>query len=111
MGPIRVVVADDHPVVRSGLRLLLDTEDDALEVLRALASAPERVAHWLGTGGRFSRPRSLYGRLGLRLWALTSWVGQKLGLFDTEPKRGAVPDPERVARKLRRISEALQTWR
>jgi 15-cis-phytoene desaturase len=92
------------------LDLLLDTEDDALEVLRALASAPERVTHWLGTGGRFSRPRSLFGRLGLRLWALTSWFGQKLGVFDTEPKRGAVPDPERVARKLRRISEALQTW-
>jgi uncharacterized protein with NAD-binding domain and iron-sulfur cluster len=93
------------------LDLLLDTEDDAVEVLRALASAPESVAQWLGTGGRFSQPRSLFGRLGQTLWALTSWFGQKLGLFDTEPKRGAQPDPERVARKLRRISEALQNWR
>ncbi len=27
-GPIRIVLADDHAVVRSGLRLLLDDEDD-----------------------------------------------------------------------------------
>ncbi len=27
-GEIRIVIADDHAVVRSGLRLLLDTEDD-----------------------------------------------------------------------------------
>ena len=32
MGTIRIVVADDHPVVRSGLRLLLDLEDD-IEVI------------------------------------------------------------------------------
>jgi two-component system response regulator NreC len=32
MGTIRVVVADDHPVVRSGLRLVLELEDD-IEVI------------------------------------------------------------------------------
>ena len=31
-GTITVVLADDHPVVRSGLRMLLDAEDD-LEVV------------------------------------------------------------------------------
>ena len=31
-GTITVVLADDHPVVRSGLRMLLDAQDD-LEVV------------------------------------------------------------------------------
>jgi two-component system response regulator NreC len=35
MGTIRVIVADDHPVVRSGLRLLLDAEDDIEVVAEA----------------------------------------------------------------------------
>ena len=35
MGTIRVIVADDHPVVRSGLRLLLDLEDDIEVVAEA----------------------------------------------------------------------------
>jgi two-component system, NarL family, response regulator NreC len=35
MGTIRVIVADDHPVVRSGLRLLLDFEDDIEVVAEA----------------------------------------------------------------------------
>jgi two-component system response regulator NreC len=39
---IRVVVVDDHAVVRSGLRLLLDAEED-LEVVGAAGSAREAV--------------------------------------------------------------------
>lgn len=35
MGTIRIIVADDHPVVRSGLRLLLETEDDMEVVAEA----------------------------------------------------------------------------
>ena len=35
MGTIRVIVADDHPVVRSSLRLLLDLEDDIEVVAEA----------------------------------------------------------------------------
>ncbi|HKO90744.1 MAG TPA: FAD-dependent oxidoreductase, partial [Polyangiaceae bacterium] len=93
------------------LDLLFDTEDGPLEVLRALAATPDSVTEWLGRGGRFLQSRSLFGRLGQRLWALGTWFGQKLGLFDTEPKRGAEPDPARVVRKLHEISEALQAWR
>lgn len=39
---IRVLVVDDHPVVRSGLRLLLDQEDD-LEVVAEAGTADEGV--------------------------------------------------------------------
>jgi len=39
---IRVVIVDDHAVVRSGLRLLLDAEDD-LEVVGEAGSAREAV--------------------------------------------------------------------
>jgi DNA-binding NarL/FixJ family response regulator len=39
---IRIVIADDHPVVRAGVRALLDAEDD-LEVIREAATADEAV--------------------------------------------------------------------
>jgi len=38
-GPIRVVIADDHAVVRSGLRMLLDSQDD-LEVVAEAGDVP-----------------------------------------------------------------------
>lgn len=41
-GPISVVVADDHPVVRSGLRALLEGQDE-LEVLGEAADADEAL--------------------------------------------------------------------
>ena len=34
-GTITIVLADDHPVVRSGLRMLLDAEDDIEVVAEA----------------------------------------------------------------------------
>ncbi|MGW7051591.1 response regulator [Streptomyces sp. NPDC054887] len=34
-GPVRVLLADDHPVVRAGLRAVLDTEKDLLVVAEA----------------------------------------------------------------------------
>jgi DNA-binding NarL/FixJ family response regulator len=40
---LRIVVADDHPVVREGLRAMLDAEDD-LEVVGEAASGAEAVA-------------------------------------------------------------------
>lgn len=39
---IRIVIADDHPVVRAGIRALLDAEDD-LEVIREAATADDAV--------------------------------------------------------------------
>ena len=39
---ISVVIADDHPVVRSGLRTLLEAEED-LEVLAEAADADEAL--------------------------------------------------------------------
>ena len=39
---IRIVIADDHPVVRAGVRALLDAEDD-LEVIREAATADDAV--------------------------------------------------------------------
>lgn len=38
-GPIRIVVADDHAVVRSGLRMLLESETDIEVVAEAADSA------------------------------------------------------------------------
>jgi len=40
---IRVVIADDHPVVRAGVRALLDAEDD-IEVVGEAATPDEAVA-------------------------------------------------------------------
>jgi DNA-binding NarL/FixJ family response regulator len=40
---LRVIVADDHPVVREGLRAMLDAEPD-LEVVGEAASGAEAVA-------------------------------------------------------------------
>lgn len=42
MSPIRVLVVDDHAVVRSGLRLLLEREDD-IEVVAEAGTADEGV--------------------------------------------------------------------
>ena len=44
--PTRIVIADDHPVVRSGLRLLLDAQED-FEVLAEASNVEEaeRKAH------------------------------------------------------------------
>ena len=41
-GPIRVLVADDHAVVRAGLKLLLDAEED-IEVVGEAGSGAEAV--------------------------------------------------------------------
>ena len=41
--PTRVLIADDHPAVRQGLRLLLDTDPD-FEVVGQAADGNEAVA-------------------------------------------------------------------
>jgi len=41
---IRVLIADDHAVVRTGLRLLLESQDD-IEVVEEAGSADEAVRH------------------------------------------------------------------
>lgn len=43
MTPIRLLLADDHPIVRAGLRAVLETEDD-LQVVADVATAEEAVA-------------------------------------------------------------------
>jgi two-component system response regulator NreC len=45
--PIRIVLADDHPVVRSGLRLLLDEEPD-LQVIAEASTADEALCRTRG---------------------------------------------------------------
>jgi DNA-binding NarL/FixJ family response regulator len=42
-GPIRIVIADDHPVVRDGLTAMLATQDD-FEVVGAAADGQEALA-------------------------------------------------------------------
>ena len=42
-GVIRVLIADDHPTLREGLRAILDTQDD-LEVAAEAANGAEAVA-------------------------------------------------------------------
>jgi two-component system response regulator NreC len=44
---ITIVLADDHPVVRSGLRALLDAEDD-LEVVAEAGDVPDTVRYLRG---------------------------------------------------------------
>lgn len=43
MDPIRILIADDHPIVRSGLRLLLDSHPD-LTVIDEAGSGEEAIA-------------------------------------------------------------------
>lgn len=40
--PIRLLLADDHPIVRAGLRAVLETEPD-LAVIAEVATAPEAI--------------------------------------------------------------------
>lgn len=47
--PIRVIITDDHPVVRTGLRALVDAQPD-MEVVADFGSAEELLAH-LREGG------------------------------------------------------------
>lgn len=49
MNPIRLLLADDHPVVRAGLRAVLESEDD-LQVIGEVATAEEAVVR-SGAGG------------------------------------------------------------
>jgi len=42
MPPVRIVIADDHPVVRSGIREMLDADED-LEVVGEAGSGPEAL--------------------------------------------------------------------
>ena len=44
MGPIRLLVADDHPVVRDGLRAMLATQPD-MELVGEAATGTQAVAH------------------------------------------------------------------
>jgi two-component system response regulator NreC len=47
LAPIRIVIADDHAVVRSGLRMLLDAEDD-FEVVAEAGDADTAARYTLG---------------------------------------------------------------
>jgi DNA-binding NarL/FixJ family response regulator len=47
-GPIRIVLADDHPVFRDGLRALIDRSPD-LELVGEAATGPDAVAAALAT--------------------------------------------------------------
>ena len=44
MGPIRLLIADDHPVVRDGLRAMLATQPD-MELVGEAATGTQAVAH------------------------------------------------------------------
>jgi DNA-binding NarL/FixJ family response regulator len=46
MAPIRLLIADDHPVVRDGLRAMLATQPD-MELVGEAATGTEAVAHAL----------------------------------------------------------------
>ncbi len=48
-GPIRILVADDHPIVRDGLRAVLETQPD-LVVVGEAASGPEVLEQVAGLG-------------------------------------------------------------
>jgi len=48
MQKIRVVIADDHAVLRAGLRMLIDTEQDRTVVSEA-GDGREGVRHLKGT--------------------------------------------------------------
>ncbi len=77
MNPIRILIADDHPVFRSGLRALVEGETDALVVGEA-GTADEAVAlarelrpdvvvmdlHMPGIGGIAATRRIVEDRLG-----------------------------------------------
>src|SRR5215468_5929594 len=43
--PTRVVIADDHPVIRSGVRALLSSHDD-IEVVGEARNGHEAIALW-----------------------------------------------------------------
>jgi DNA-binding NarL/FixJ family response regulator len=52
-GTITVVLADDHPVVRSGLRMLLEAQDDVEVVAKRATSRPPVARSWaMGAHGR-----------------------------------------------------------
>ncbi len=42
-GPVRVLIADDHPVVREGLRLILSEERETIEIVGEAADGLEAV--------------------------------------------------------------------
>ncbi|MFK8909745.1 response regulator [Streptomyces sp. YS-3] len=48
-GPIRLLLADDHPIVRAGLRAVLDTEPDF--TVTGEAATAERAVELAGAGG------------------------------------------------------------
>lgn len=49
MNPIRILLADDHPVVRAGLRAVLESEED-LRIIADVATAEEAITR-SATGG------------------------------------------------------------
>ena len=51
-GPICVLIVDDHPVVRQGLRVLLEVQD-GIEVAGGRATAPPR-SRWPANENRMS---------------------------------------------------------